>query len=85
MTTRDWAGSSAGRIQALACSTFATMLRWVSIAALAMPVVPPVYCRKAMSSGPSGTSGSFSPKPEDSALLKVTAPGMLQGGTCLRT
>ena len=27
----------------------ATRLRWVSIAPLATPVVPPVYCRKAMS------------------------------------
>ena len=35
---------------ALACSTFATMLRCVSIAPLATPVVPPVYCRNAMSS-----------------------------------
>ena len=33
-----------------ACSTFATMLRCVSIAPLATPVVPPVYCRNAMSS-----------------------------------
>jgi hypothetical protein len=27
------------------------MFRWVSIAPFATPVVPPVYCRKAMSSG----------------------------------
>ena len=33
-----------------ACSMFATMLRWVSIAPFATPVVPPVYCRNAMSS-----------------------------------
>ena len=34
---------------------FATMLRCVSIAPLATPVVPPVYCRKATSSGPTST------------------------------
>ncbi len=44
-----------GPIHASACSMFATMLRWVSIAPLATPVVPPVYCRKAMSSGPMST------------------------------
>ena len=36
---------------------FATMLRWVSIAPLATPVVPPVYCRNAMSSGPDLDAG----------------------------
>ena len=36
------------------CSRFATRLPWVSIAPLDTPVVPPVYCRKAMSSWPSG-------------------------------
>ena len=61
------------------------MLRWVRIAALATPVVPPVYCRKAMSCGPRVTASSFNPRPEPSALLKVTTPGMFQAGICLRT
>ena len=37
------------------------MLRCVSIAPLATPVVPPVYCRNAMSSGPIGTSSQRLP------------------------
>jgi hypothetical protein len=32
------------------CSRLASRLRWLSIAPLETPVVPPVYCRKAMSS-----------------------------------
>ncbi len=52
ITMRPPPAWSAGLIHASACSRFATMLRWVSMAALATPVVPPVYCRKAMSSGP---------------------------------
>ena len=39
-----------GRIQASACSTLATRLRCVSTAPFDTPVVPPVYCRNAMSS-----------------------------------
>ncbi len=39
-----------GRIQASDCSTFATRLRCVSTAPFETPVVPPVYCRNAMSS-----------------------------------
>ena len=38
-----------GRAHAAACSVFAIMLRCVSIAPLARPVVPPVYCRNARS------------------------------------
>ena len=41
---------------------FATMFRWVSTAALETPVVPPVYCRKAMS--PGWTSGPLELQPE---------------------
>ncbi len=85
MTIRCAGGGSAGLIQALACSTLATMFRCVRIAALAMPVVPPVYCRNAMSSGPAATGSSLMPRPDESAPLKVSAPGMLQAGICLRT
>ncbi|MCY1534406.1 hypothetical protein D9M68_697760 [compost metagenome] len=42
--------ASAGWNQASACKTAAMMLRWVSTAPLERPVVPPVYCRNAMSS-----------------------------------
>ena len=72
--------ASAGRIQALACSTFATMLRWVSTAALATPVVPPVYCRKAMSCGPSSARRELQPEPAASALLKRDRAGHAPGG-----
>ncbi|MNN87038.1 hypothetical protein D3C81_2045380 [compost metagenome] len=36
-------------ISARHCSILATRLRWVSIAPLATPVVPPVYCNTATS------------------------------------
>ena len=42
--------SSAGRNHAPSCRMLATRLRCVSTAPLATPVVPPVYCRNAMSS-----------------------------------
>ena len=43
---------SAGWYQASACSRLATRLRCSSTAPLLTPVVPPVYCSTAMSSGP---------------------------------
>ena len=47
--------------QACACRLFDTRLRWVSIAAFGVPVVPPVYCRRATSDGfrsaPGGVGG----------------------------
>ena len=42
---------STAAIHASHCMTFAATLRWSSIAPLATPVVPPVYCRNAISSG----------------------------------
>ena len=42
--------SNAALHQAVICSTLATKLPCVSIAPLATPVVPPVYCKKAKSS-----------------------------------
>ena len=72
-------------IQAATCSTLATMLPWLSMAPLATPVVPPVYCRKARSSGPSATSSSASARPVASAARKGTAPGSRHGGTAFFT
>ena len=63
-------------IQAEACCMFATRLRWVSMAPLATPVVPPVYCRKAMSSASMSTEGRAWRLPAASASRKRTAPGM---------
>ena len=44
-------------IQALICCTLNDRLRWVSMTALDTPVVPPVYCRTAISSMPISTRG----------------------------
>ena len=63
-------------IHAAACCMLATRLRWVSIAPLATPVVPPVYCRKARSCGSIAISGSLCICPSVSASRKRTAPGM---------
>ncbi len=65
--------------QAWDCSTLATMLRWVSMAPLATPVVPPVYCRKAMSSWPICTGFSVALRPASSAARNRRALGMLPG------
>ncbi|MNV58911.1 hypothetical protein D3C71_1513070 [compost metagenome] len=64
-------------IQAEACCMLATRLRLVSIAPLATPVVPPVYCRNATSSWSISTLGRVWPLPSFSAWLKRTAPRML--------
>ncbi len=44
--------------KAEAWSALATRLRWRITAALGTPVVPPVYWKRAMSSGPTSTFGS---------------------------
>ena len=62
--------------QAAACCMLATMLRWVSIAPLETPVVPPVYCRKARSSAAFFTSGNWCMRPRVRVSRKRTAPGM---------
>jgi hypothetical protein len=67
------------------CSRLETMLPWVSIAPLDTPVVPPVYCRNAMSSCPSVGSSSGLPCPSESALAHGTAPGRLKSGTIFFT
>ncbi|MCY1243965.1 hypothetical protein D9M72_570110 [compost metagenome] len=61
-------------IHAEACCMLATRLRLVSMAPLATPVVPPVYCRKATSSWSSSTFGRVWPLPSFSAWLKRIAP-----------
>jgi hypothetical protein len=40
-----------GLVHATVCTTLAKMFAWVSIAPFGVPVVPPVYCRTARSSG----------------------------------
>ena len=84
-------GSLAGRVfrrgwaHASFCSRLPTMLRWVSVAPLDTPVVPPVYCRKATSDAFSSTGVSFMPAPCDSASLKRTALGSEKAGTIFFT
>jgi hypothetical protein len=72
-------------IQAEDCCMFATRLRCVSIAPLATPVVPPVYCRKATSSGRMSTSGSAFASPSSSAWRKRTACGRWNSGIAFFT
>ncbi len=55
----------------------ARMFRCRSIAPLDTPVVPPVYCRKAMSSWPTAKGFMVFPAPSASTSLKRTAPGRL--------
>ena len=61
------------------------MLRWVSTAPLDTPVVPPVYCRKAMSSWPSATGSRFSYLPLLSASVRPIDSGSEYSGTCFLT
>ncbi|MNV71719.1 hypothetical protein D3C71_1647560 [compost metagenome] len=62
---------SAGSNQASACSVAAMMLRWVRIAPLDRPVVPPVYCRKAIESSVAGLGRSVRCAPSANASGKV--------------
>ena len=57
------------------------MLPWDSMAPLATPVVPPVYCRKARSPRASVTSSSDCARPAASTRLKPSAPSSRHGGT----
>ncbi len=72
---------TSGLIQAWAWVTLAARLRWVSMAALATPVVPPVYCRQARSSWVSATSSKGASRPARSAWPRRRAPGIDQAGT----
>ena len=69
----DWRRACAARaaIHASVCSTLATTLRCSSVAPLDTPVVPPVYCRKATSSGFSSTGLSGSARPRASAVVEA--------------
>ena len=48
-------------------------------------MVPPVYCRKATSSGPIAGLLNLLPRPAATASLKATAPGIEYGGTIFFT
>ena len=85
MMISRWFGSSTGFTQARACSTFATMFRCSSIAPFATPVVPPVYCRNAMSSCDSGTRSSVRRRPSASTSDRWTALAIDQGFTIFFT
>ncbi|MNL18912.1 hypothetical protein D3C87_1400840 [compost metagenome] len=75
---------TSGLIQACAWFRFATRLPCDSIAALATPVVPPVYCRQARSRWLSGTSVNGAWRPARSASPRRTWPGSDHAGTmCL--
>jgi hypothetical protein len=59
----------------------ATTLRWWSIAPLDTPVVPPVYCRKARSSGPGETRLSVIARPAPSAVGQRVSVWPLRSGS----
>ena len=85
MTTSRRSVSMKGNSHARDCSKFAMMLRWSSIAPFATPVVPPVYCRNAMSSWPSGTRSSARWRPSASASESRIDPGSVKRGTIFFT
>src|SRR5476649_1804051 len=71
--------------QASFCNTLAMTLRCSSTAPLDTPVVPPVYCRKAMSSWPCWTGCNFRCSASLSIFLKVIEPGSENAGTSFLT
>ncbi|MDT4842436.1 hypothetical protein FQZ97_763380 [compost metagenome] len=74
-----------GSFQASDCSTLAITLRCSSTAPLLTPVVPPVYCSTATSSGPISGRLSVPRVPLAMASLKRTACGRLKVGTIFLT
>ncbi len=77
---------SIGANQACSCWTLAIRLRWVSIAPFERPVVPPVYCKTAISSASTPGSTSRAGRPLRHCL-KWWMPGPLGtlamvGGSC---
>ena len=76
---------SAGWYHASACRMLATRLRWISTAPLLTPVVPPVYCSTAISSGPTSAGLNGLPRPCARASLKRTAPAISNAGTIFFT
>ena len=77
--------SSPPPIHAETCCRLATRLPWVSIAPFDTPVVPPVYCRKAMSSCVSAGSLRAWRAPSASADLKAIGEGSFAGRTSFFT
>ncbi len=67
------------------CSRLASMFRWVSIAPFAMPVVPPVYWRNAMSSCVTLIGWNCAAAPRARAARKLMAPSIRQPGTIFLT
>ena len=61
------------------------MFRWVSIAPLETPVVPPVYWRNARSSPFNSAVPAAAPRPEASASFQRIAPSILKRGTIFLT
>ena len=74
-----------GPFQASDCSTLAITLRCSKMAPLLTPVVPPVYCSSAMSSGCRSGFLRAPRAPCASAWLKRTACGRLKAGTIFLT
>ncbi len=74
-----------GEIHAPVCSMLARMLRWVSIAPFDTPVVPPVYCRNAMSSRATSTGCNGAFVPRASAARNLIAPSIRHAGTIFFT
>ena len=78
----------AGANHVSACKMAATMLRCVSTAPLDKPVVPPVYCKKAMSSSDCGTDLKVNWRPSAMACLNevtwcLSLKGSSNSGTIL--
>ena len=61
------------------------MLRWVSVASCESPVVPAVYCRKAISSREDWTGWKLILRACDSASLNLTTFGSEYAGTIFFT
>ena len=83
VTTTSPLASSTGASHAVICCRLAIMLRWVSIAPLGTPVVPPVYCRKARSVGSTSATSACAPRAERERPLNRTACGSRHAGTAL--
>src|SRR6267142_921169 len=81
MTMSLWSFVMYGLNQWVIIWLWAMMLRWESCAPFAMPVVPPVYCNTAKSSGSIDGLDNVSKAPFLRADLKLTALGMWNEGT----
>src|ERR1022692_1986556 len=81
VTTISLPSSRKPRDHARACSMFATSPPCVSIAPLDLPVVPPVYCRKAISACDGAASSRRARAPRPSAVRNSMAPPICHSGT----